>query len=225
MRTIAVVPARGGSKGFPGKNLAHFHGRPLVAHAVATGFAAGIDTVLLTTDDEAIAAAGREAGARVVHRPADLATDTSRTVDAVLHAIDETTTPDEALVVLLQPTSPLRTPGDVAECLRLHGDRPTGSVVQMAASAGHHPLKACLSVAGRVVPVGTWPDLEAPRQELPPVLRPTGGVYVVRAGDLRAHRRFFVPEVVAQLVPEDRALDVDTEADLVLARQRAGLPG
>ena len=217
MRTIAVVPARGGSKSFPGKNLALFHGRPLVAHAIATGQAAGIDEVLLTTDDDAIADAGRSAGARVVNRPSELATDMSRTVDAVLHALDDV--PDDVLLVLLQPTSPLRTSDDVVECVRMHGDRPSGSVVQVAASPEHHPLKACLEVDGRLVPVRDWLDLEAPRQSLPVVLRPTGGVYVVRAGDLRAQHRFFVPEVLAQRIPPERALDIDTESDLALAER------
>ncbi|WP_199440206.1 acylneuraminate cytidylyltransferase family protein [Umezawaea beigongshangensis] len=221
-QVVAVVPARGGSVGYPGKNLAPFLGRPLVAHAVATGAAArGVGRVLLTTDDDAIAAAGAAEGAEVVRRPAELATSESRTVDAVLHALGVADVPDEALVVLLQPTSPLRTSADVEECLALHGSRRTGSVVQVAESGEHHPWKACLLDDGVLVPSRNWEDLEAPRQALPPVLRPTGGVYVLRAGDLRRHGRFFVPAVLAQVVPTERAVDVDGEADLLLARRRA----
>jgi N-acylneuraminate cytidylyltransferase len=223
-RVIAVVPARGGSVGLPGKNLALFAGRPLVAHAVDTGLAGGVDEVLVSTDDGEIATVAAGAGAVVVHRPAELATATSRTVDAVLHALDERGEPDGSLVVLLQPTSPLRTAADVRECLALHGDRPTGSVVQMAEPAEHHPLKACLLVDGELTPVRDWPDLEAPRQTLPPVLRPTGGVYVVGAGDLRRQRRFFVPRVLAQRVPAERALDVDTAEDLRRAEEQAARP-
>jgi N-acylneuraminate cytidylyltransferase len=211
---LGVVPARGGSQGLPGKNLAPFLGRPLVAHAVATGLAAGVDQIVVTTDDADIAATATTAGAAVVHRPAELATATSRTVEAVLHVLNSLATPDDTLVVLLQPTSPLRTVADVRECLALHGDRATGSVVQVSASAEHHPLKACLLVDGELTPVRHWADLEAPRQELAPVLRPTGGVYLVNAGDLRAHRRFFVPAVLAQRVPPQRALDIDTADDL-----------
>lgn len=222
-RVVAVVPARGGSVGFPGKNLAPFLGRPLVARAVATGLAAGVDAVLVSTDDDRIAAVAADAGATVVPRPAELAGPTSRTVDAVLHAVADE--PDDVLLVLLQPTSPLRTAADVTECLTLHGDRSTGSVVQVSESAGHHPWKACVLVAGRLAPTREWADLEAPRQVLPPVLRPTGGVYVVRVGDLRAHGRFFVPDVLAQVVPAERAVDVDGPTDLELAHATAARLG
>ena len=138
---------------------------------------------------------------------------------AVLHAV--TGLPDDTIVVLLQPTSPLRTAADVRACLDLHADRPTGSVVQVSESPEHHPWKACVLVDGQLIPVREWADLEAPRQVLPPVLQPTGGVYVVSAGDLRAHGRFFVPDVLAQVVPAARAIDIDGPADLVLAERTA----
>ncbi|HEX4701972.1 MAG TPA: acylneuraminate cytidylyltransferase family protein [Pseudonocardiaceae bacterium] len=218
---VAVVPARGGSVGFPGKNLAMFLGRSLVANAVAAGLgAADVDRVLVTTDDELIGRAALDAGAELVRRPAELAGPDSRTVDAVVHAVDEQGLADRTVIVLLQPTSPLRTSDDVVACLALHGRRSTGSVVQVT-DAGHHPWKSCVLVDGALVPVRGWPDLEAPRQSLPPPLRPTGGVYVVTAGDLRAHRRFFVPAVLAQVIPADRAVDVDSPADLALAAARA----
>jgi CMP-N-acetylneuraminic acid synthetase len=218
---VGVVPARGGSVGFPGKNLALFLGRTLVAHAVATGLdTAGVHRVLVTTDDDLIGRAAQDAGAQLVRRPPELAGPTSRTVDAVRHAIDDVRLPDETVIVLLQPTSPLRTSADVLACLALHGQRSTGSVVQVT-DAGHHPWKSCVLVDGALVPVRDWPDLEAPRQSLPPPLRPTGGVYVVTAGDLRAHHRFFVPAVLAQVIPGERAVDVDSPADLALAIERA----
>jgi CMP-N-acetylneuraminic acid synthetase len=219
---LAIVPARGGSVGLPGKNLALFQGRPLVAHTVHTAVAAGIADVVVTTDDAEIAAASVAEGARTVERPAHLAESTSRTLPAVLHALDAFDVPDSTLVLLLQPTSPLRTADDIAECLDIHADRPTGSVVQMCRAAEHHPLKVCLETPdGGVAPVRDWSDLEAPRQTLPVVLRPTGGIYLVRAGDLRAHERFFIPEVRPQFVPVERAIDIDSAADLVLAEERA----
>ncbi|SFQ44084.1 N-acylneuraminate cytidylyltransferase [Amycolatopsis arida] len=218
---LAVVPARGGSVGLPGKNLAVFRGRPLVAHAVHTALKAGLADVVVTTDDDDIAAAARTEGARVVRRPAALATADSRTLPAVLHVLDVESTPDTTVVVLLQPTSPLRTVADVEECLSLHDDRPTGSVVQMTTEPGHHPLKSCLVVDGTVQPVRAWEDLESPRQQLPVAARPTGGLYLARARDLRSWGRFFVPEVRAQFVPPERALDVDTEDDLHRAREWA----
>jgi CMP-N,N'-diacetyllegionaminic acid synthase len=219
---IAVVPARGGSTGFPGKNLAPFLGRPLVGNAIAAALDSGrVDRVLASTDDERIGEVAVTAGAELIRRPAELSGPTSRTVEAVLHALEQVHAPDETIVVLLQPTTPLRTAADVAECLDLHADRRTGSVVQFSESTEHHPWKTCLVVDGRLTPVRDWSDLEAPRQLLPAVLRPTGGVYVVCAGDLRAQRRFFVPEVLAQVIPPERAVDIDTAADLRRAEAAA----
>lgn len=222
MTALAIVPARGGSVGLPGKNLAPFRGRPLVAHTVHTAVAAGVPEVVVTTDDAEIAAAAAAEGARTVDRPPHLAEATSRTLPAVLHALDALTVPDDVLILLLQPTSPLRTADDIAECLDIHGDRPTGSVVQMCRSTDHHPLKVCLETPdGGIAPVRDWADLEAPRQVLPAVLRPTGGIYLVRAGDLRRYERFFIPEVRPQFVPVERAIDIDSASDLELAEQRA----
>jgi N-acylneuraminate cytidylyltransferase len=219
MTVVSVVPARGGSVGFPGKNLALFLGHPLVAEAVRVGLES-TDRVLVSTDDEHIGRVAREAGAELVRRPAELAGPTSRTVDAVRHAIDDQELPDDTIVVLLQPTSPLRTAADVEECLRLHGNRPTGSVVQVT-EEDHHPWKSCVLVDGMLRPVREWADLEAPRQSLPTALRPTGGVYVVSAGDLRARNKFFVPEVLGQVIPAMRSVDVDSPQDLAVAQKRA----
>ncbi|HYS36315.1 MAG TPA: acylneuraminate cytidylyltransferase family protein [Pseudonocardiaceae bacterium] len=219
MTVVSVVPARGGSVGFPGKNLALFLGHPLVATAVRVGLDS-TDRVLVSTDDERIGRVAREAGAELVRRPAELAGPASRTVDAVRHAIDDQELPDDTIVVLLQPTSPLRTAADVEECLRLHGNRPTGSVVQVT-EEDHHPWKSCVLVDGTLQPVRDWADLEAPRQSLPMALRPTGGVYVLSAGDLRACHKFFVPEVLGQVIPATRSVDVDSPLDLAVAEKRA----
>ena len=147
-----MVPARGDSRSFPGKNLAPFLGRPLVAHAVATAVAAtGVHRVVATTDDDRIASVAAAEGAEVVRRPARLATATSRSVDGVLHALDTLAVPDGAVVVLLQPTSPLRTPADIEECLRLYPGH--GSVVQVTAVPGHHPWKACVLQDGLLGPI------------------------------------------------------------------------
>jgi N-acylneuraminate cytidylyltransferase len=220
---VAVVTARGGSMGFPGKNLARFRGRELVVHAALTAAAARtVGSVVVTTDSPEIANVAEKAGAVVVRRPAELSGASSRSVDAVLHVVAAIGVPDSSLVVLVQPTSPLRTVSDIDHCVDLYVGRGEGSVVQMAEpSAGHHPWKSCVLVDGKLLPTHDWASLEAPRQSLPVLLVPTGGVYVLRVGDLRAYMSFFVPEVVPQVIPAERALDIDHEADLVEAERRA----
>ncbi len=219
-RVVAIVPARAGSVGFPGKNLETFLRRPLVAHAVATARAAGIEEIVCTTDGPEIAAAAKAEGAEVVDRPAELATATAHLLDALLHAADVLGLPDETVVALLAPTSPLRTPADVVEAVDLL-DRGAGSVVQVTPQRTQHPWKSVVEVGGTLAPVRSWADLEAPRQSLPTAFRVTGGLYLARAGDLRDQLRFFVPAVVPQVVPRERATDVDTAADLRAARDTA----
>jgi N-acylneuraminate cytidylyltransferase len=219
-RTWAVVPARAGSKGLPGKNVAPLAGLPLVEHAVAQAQrVAGVDEVVVTTDDPQVAAIAARRGVRVVDRPADLAGDLARSVDAVVHALDAVGAADGDRVVLLQPTSPLRSDEDVAACLA----RSTGvGAVVTVCEVDHHPFKGFVEVGGDLVPVRDLDDLEAPRQALPRAVRPNGAVYVVGVGQLRREGRFLAAPVTAVEVPLERSLDVDTAADLARAEAILG---
>jgi N-acylneuraminate cytidylyltransferase len=219
-RTWAVVPARAGSKGLPGKNLAPLAGSPLVEHAIAQAQrVAGVDEVVVTTDDPQVAAIATRRGAHLVDRPAELAGDLARSVDAVVHALDVVGAADEDRVVLLQPTSPLRTDEDVTACLARAGD--VGAVVTVC-EVDHHPFKGFVEVDGELAPVRHLDDLEAPRQALPRAVRPNGAVYVVGVGQLRADGRFLAAPVTVVEVPSERSLDVDTAADLARAEAILG---
>src|ERR687886_659490 len=107
VRVVGLIPARGGSKGIPGKNLVPLCGRPLLAWTVGAACAArGLDRVVVSTDSPEIAATARELGADVLERPAELARDETPMYDVLLHALEELGRPE--ILVLLQPTSPLR---------------------------------------------------------------------------------------------------------------------
>lgn len=220
---VAVVPARGGSVGLPGKNLAPFLGRSLIAHTLTVAAnAKSVSRVIATTDDPRITDEARATGSEVVTLPAELAGPTNRVIEAVLFTLNQLELSDETVVALLQPSSPLRTAADIEECCELYSaHEDVKSVVQMVTAVDHHPWKSCLLVDGQLVPVHEWSDLEAPRRGLPQLMRPTGGVYTVSAGDLRAHERFFIPEILPQIVPAERAIDVDTLDDLHLAEEHA----
>ncbi|TET51984.1 MAG: acylneuraminate cytidylyltransferase family protein, partial [Anaerolineales bacterium] len=120
-RVLGVIPARGGSKGVPRKNLVQLAGKPLLAHSIeAARQAELIDRVVVSTEDEEIAAAARGWGAEVVPRPTELATDTAPTDPVLEHAVEYLEELDgyrPGLVVLLQPTSPLRPPGLIDACI------------------------------------------------------------------------------------------------------------
>jgi CMP-N-acetylneuraminic acid synthetase len=226
-RVLAVIPARGGSKGIPRKNLQLLGGRPLVVHAVETGMAARlVDRVLCTTDDGEIADVARSAGAEVpFSRPAELARDSSEDWPVFMHVLDwldrhDGWTPD--LVVNLRPTSPLRTPRHVDDAIRLL--RETGAdSVKAVCLARQHPHKMWLRQAdGRIEPylktalrLSRGPDV--PRAELDDIYWQNGVVDVTRR-EVILEQRVMIGRTVAGLVTEPAdSIDVDTPLDLALA--------
>ena len=184
-RTLFLIPARGGSKRIPAKNLRHLAGIPLVAWAgrIARAAAAAGDVIVCSTDDAEIAAVATTWGLRVLDRPAELATDTATSVDVALHALDAAERDGEAidLFALVQPTSPLTDPADLRAAIDLA--RETGrSVVSVTTShpaAWHHGLGADDGLR----PV----DAEDADRLL------TGAFYVTTPDALRRSRRFVEP--------------------------------
>lgn len=116
---LAVIPARGGSKGLPGKNIRDLNGKPLIAWSIEAALAADkIDRVLVSTDSDEIAAVARRFGADVLPRPAELATDEATTISVLMHVAEEV--PEADTFIVLQPTSPLRHKGRIDECIKVY---------------------------------------------------------------------------------------------------------
>lgn len=215
-RVLGLVPARGGSRGIPGKNLLSLGGRPLLAW---TGSAAAgskyLDRVLLSSDDEAILTAGRDAGLEVPFvRPPELARDDTPAMDVVLHALDAVEETFD-LLVLLQPTSPLRIAEDIDACVeRVAAGAPCCVSVT---EPGHSPAwMFTLGTGGRLDRLIPEMALPARRQELPPVFALNGAVYVAEVAWLRRVRSFIAEGTVGYPMPPDRSVDLDDELDLAL---------
>lgn len=217
-RLLAVITARGGSKGLPGKNLMIAGGRPLIAWSIDAAIKSKyIDTVVLTSDDEEIIEAGIVFGCdAVIQRPAELASDTASSIDVVLHAIGEY--PGYDYVILLQPTSPLRTSFDIDTAFEL-----------LFLSSAPCCLSVCeveespywmyrLNEAGEMSRLLS--DHEAPirRQELPPVFILNGAIYIASVPWLLNTKSFLGGGSIAYKMPKDRSLDIDTEEDFNLFR-------
>jgi N-acetylneuraminate synthase/N,N'-diacetyllegionaminate synthase len=219
---LFLVPARAGSKGLPGKNLRTLAGIPLVGWAARAAAGAarllggGPHRVLCSTDDEAIAAAAREWGAETPFlRPAALATDTAGAVDVARHALEWCTSRGERVdaVALVQPTSPLALPEDLAAAVRafLAGGAPVVSVSPTHPAAWTYALDGD-RLRGTSAPAG--PDR---RQDHAPAFVPNGAVFVASPAHLRAGRDFTEPGLTrAVVMPAERGVDVDTEADLLM---------
>ena len=224
-RVLAVIPARGGSKGLPGKNTLPFLGKPLLVwSAEVAREVAGIDTVVVSTDCPDIAAVARAHGIAVIDRPAHLATDTATSKDAVLHAvevIEATHTGHVEVVVLLQPTSPLRTADDVRATLA-----PVLAGVEDSA-ATFCPAKSHPARAYRLTAHGPEPFLAdagwADRQALEPAWVLNGAVYAVAMTAFRANPTpaFLFGRQAAIPMPIERSADIDTAFDFALAEAAA----
>lgn len=217
-RAVAVIPARGGSKGVPRKNLAVIAGRPLLTRAVqaATAAASVIETIVSTDDDE-IAAAAEQLGVMVVRRPAELATDTAPTPPVVLHALDQLSE-DPDIVVLLQPPAPLRTGADVdAAVAALRADPILDSVVSVYQVGDEHPARM-YSLDEDGVLVSLFPDLERHRrQDLPAVYHRNGAIYATEVPALRETGELLAGRVGAYVMDASSTVNIDTLDDLAVA--------
>lgn len=215
-RVIAVIPARRGSKGLPLKNLRELNGVPLIVHSIRAALAASlVDTVVVSTEDDEIAAVASAHGATVVKRPADLATDTAQNNGVVRHVI-ESLPGQHRHVVLLQPTSPLRSAAHIDACLE--------PLIQGAARSAmtitpveHHPGKAVHLSGDLVEPFTNDSDMEARRQTMREVYRQNGAVYAVAVEDFLTQDRFYVRPCHGVVVPAEDSVDIDSEMDLMLA--------
>ena len=228
---VALITARGGSKGVPGKNLRPFCGKPLLAWTIeAAKFAPSLCRTIVSTDDPMIADIARQHGAEVPFlRPAALARDNSPHLEVVLHALDwlaaAGTHPDYLL--LLQPTSPLREALDIeAAIAMLEPDRPRAiiSVNEMQ----HHPyFSRAMEPDGTLKPLLPMPQLEYPRrQDLPPAYFVNGAIFLNRCDSLRHDRTFYPPGAKGYVMPCERSVQIDTLldfhiADAVLTARRA----
>ena len=214
---LALIPARGGSRGIAGKNLRQVAGRSLLAWtAKAAAESRYIDRVMLSSDDDAIMQAARDLGVEVpFRRPAELATDTAGAVGVAVHAL-EALEPSFDVLVLLQPTSPLRTGEDIDRCLELLASRNADSCTSVHECSKPPEWMFRVADDGRMQPVLPAFD-DSRRQDIRPTHVLNGAVYACRVAAFLAHRRFVTADTLAYVMPRERGLDIDEELDLVVA--------
>lgn len=216
MTVFALIPARGGSKGIPRKNVRPIAGKPLIAWTIEAARAArDIDAVVVSTEDAEIADVARAWGAEVPFlRPVELAADETPGVDPVLHAIEML--PEHDAVILLQPTSPLRTAADIDGLLALVAQAGAPSAVSVCEPDSHPSWMYRLDGDGRLAPLLPVPAAVR-RQDLPPVYSLNGAIYYARTAWLRERRGFVGPETIGYCMPADRSVDIDGPLDWRLA--------
>jgi len=218
---IVVVPARGGSKGLPGKNLRPLAGLPLIVHTLRSALdCQAVDRVIVSTDDDEIIRVSRGVmGVEVpFRRPPHLATDEADSVDAYLHVVDslgisEGIAPTEICVLL--PTSPLRLPSDISAAIELYRRREAQAVISVTDTKPAEWLHK-MAEDGRLQSIVASERLYN-RQEYAPVYMPNGSIYVLDVETMRHTRNLLGERSYGYKMPAERSVDIDTEADFLAA--------
>lgn len=219
MRTVALIPARGGSKGVKRKNLRDLAGKPLLQHTVdAARDCSRIDAIFLSSEDAEVLSAGEKMGCLPVRRPMALAQDDSSANDVVLDFFSQVPLANEDLILYLQPTSPLRTAvhlNDALDRLALEGAGGLVSVAELEKS----PFKAFrLDAEGRLESLFGEKYSNYGRQQLPRTYMPNGALYIFSKRLFLERGGFPSNGSLPYIMSGAESLDIDTEADLELAR-------
>jgi pseudaminic acid cytidylyltransferase len=218
-RRLAIIPARGGSKRLPRKNVLPFLGRPIIAHTIDAATSSGCFTrVLVSTEDAEIAEAARAAGADIHRRDPALATDSATLTEVCL---DILASEDRAgrtydTFACLYATAPLRRADDVAAVVAL-AERPDADFALAVTTYPLPPHQALrLGEDGGLTPM--WPDLVNLRADtIGRLVVDNGSTYAVKVAAFREHRSFYGPRLAGHLMPRDRSVDIDEQADYDLA--------
>ena len=217
-RILGLIPARGGSKGIPRKNVIDLCGKPLISYSItAAENSRYIDSVVVSTDDEEIAKISRSFGASVPFmRPQELATDKSKTIDAVLHAIESLADMGEVFetLILLQPTQPLRTSEDIDKALDIYMDAGCTSLASVS-PVNDNPL-LIRSIQDNLLNPLLNASSTCRRQDMPRYYRINGCIYINEISELSLDTSFN-DNSLPFIMERSHSIDIDELSDLALA--------
>lgn len=218
-KILALIPARGGSKGIKDKNIVFLAGKPLIAYSIeAAKYSKYIDDIIVTTDSEKIAEISKQYGASVPFmRPAELATDTSKTIDAVLHAIRtlETMGKEYDVLVLLQPTQPLRDNKDIDEALEVYYKNKEGGLVSVSLVDDSPLLIRSINKDGTLVNLLSQ-NSTCRRQDMPEYYKVNGCIYINKIDEINENTSFN-DNKIPFIMTKEHSVDIDEVSDLWIA--------
>jgi len=220
-RILCIIPARGNSKGLPGKNVLNFSGKPLIAWSIEEAISSNIfDSVIVNTDDERIAQVAEKYGAEIPFmRPKELGMDRVSLMDVLLYVLNKLISNGVSydISVLLQPTSPLRLTDDIRNAVDMLFQYDADAIVSVCKTE-HTPLWI-----NTLPPNGCMKDflrkdiLNKNRQELPIYYRLNGSIYASSVDFLRTKKTFYGEKTYAYIMPRERSIDIDTLLDFQIA--------
>jgi len=216
-KPIAVIPARGGSKGIPFKNITPLNGKPLIAYTIEAALQSQLfSQVIVSTDSKKIKTVSSQYGADVIERPSKLANDTATTDDVISHLISNTQLIDCDVICLLQATSPLRNHSHIQECWDIFqlNNKPCYSMVL----ANKAPQKAyCLNENGTASPLMQGSEAFKPRQSLITCAYPNGAIYFFTVNDFNLKKRLPRSPVIPYIMDSKSSVDIDSPQDITIA--------
>jgi CMP-N,N'-diacetyllegionaminic acid synthase len=221
IKVLGIIPARGGSKGVPGKNIKMLAGKPLIVHTIDVALKSNLHTVIVSTDDEAIADVARKAGAKVPFiRPAELATDSAKSIPVALHALKAMEEIEGVVydaIMLLQPTAPFKTTEDINNALEKLESTGADSVISVQDVEAFHPARMKYMKGDRLIDP---PFAEAyenqGRQELQPMYIRNGAIYLTRRETLLKNS-YKGRDCRALIMSVERSVNIDTIHDFEYA--------
>ena len=217
-KILSIIPARGGSKDIKRKNIKSLAGNPLIAYTIEASLKSNfIDRTIVSTEDEEIAKIAEKYGSEVIKRPKELAEDKTHTIDVVLHVLDLLNKRgcNFDIIILLQPTSPLRTIKDIRDALETFLENDCESVVSVCKKKN---IFWSFEVAnGYLKPICDRDYLKKRRQDLNYIYAPNGAIYISTPQNLRKYRSFYPSKIIPYVMPVERSIDIDNEIDFMLA--------
>lgn len=225
MKVLAIIPARGGSKGVPHKNIISINDKPLICYTIEAGMAAMnsgyIDELVVSTDDEETAEISKAAGAKVPFmRPDYLSNDTAKSVDVMIHAYqfyaDQGYKFDT--ILLLQPTTPLRTADDIKSALDIYGSAETTSLISCYREEYICDLVSYHKDGNLAVPLNKNHNGGGRRQDLPDLYVRNGAIYITSVDQMLKNHRVFDDLPAMYVMPKERSINVDCMDDVELLR-------
>ncbi len=217
---LALIPARGGSKRLPRKNIKPLGDKPLIAWSIEAALESKhLEDVVVSTEDDEIANVASQYGAQVpFKRPYMLSLDSTSTMDVILHTIEtlESEGKEYKYLLLLQPTSPLRSNQDIDNIIELMMKKEADSIISVCESE-HSPLWSNRLPKDHSMDNFLPKKAESISQELPTYYRLNGSIYLAKIDQLKKRRSFFMPNSFAYIMPQSRSVDIDSELDFKLA--------
>ena len=226
-KVIAIIPARGGSKRIPNKNIKLLAGKPLIYYTIRSAINSKyIDEVFVSTDSEEIAEVSKNSGAKIIQRPEELGADDTTTVDVIKHAFDvlgkDNAISKSDILIVLQPTSPLRVTKDIDNALELfdkstyeeNGEHCCKNVISVCES---NPYWNFVIKSDKAEPLFGWENFRKRSQDLEKAYAVNGAIYILTGENLLRHSSLYCQDIELFIMSKHKSVDIDDEFDFELA--------